>query len=161
MGPQKLARETGMDYNKAKKLVSAFWSNFPNIKIFFDAHVAKSMDARCVRCPYDGRLRWLDGFDLDSPKEQARVRNMCMNFPMQAGNATITKRALTILRTHLRGKDAKIVGTVHDEIIVQAHKDIADEVYKIMTDDMIGAAKEFIKNVPVEVEGKVAMCWSK
>jgi DNA polymerase I len=161
MGPKKLAREANLPFDKARELVSAFWRNFPSIKKFFDAHVAKCMNDKCVRCPYDGRLRWLDGFDLDNPKEQARVRNMCMNFPMQAGNATITKRALTRIREHLMGKDAQIVGTVHDEIIVRTHKDIADEIYKIVVDDMIGAAKEFMFNVPVEVEGKIDTCWSK
>jgi len=161
MGPKKLARETGLTYDKARILVANFWKNFPNIKRFFDMHVDKSMTAGSVRCPYDNRLRWLDGFDLDNPKEHARVRNMCMNFPMQAGNATITKRALIRIREHITNKDAAIVGTVHDEIIVRTHKDIADEVYKIITNDMLGAAKEYMFNVPVEVEGKISTCWSK
>jgi DNA polymerase I-like protein with 3'-5' exonuclease and polymerase domains len=84
-----------------------------------------------------------------------------MNFPMQAGNATITKRAMAIVRNHLRGRDAKIIGTVHDEIIVRAHESISQEIFKIVHDDMINAGQEFIKNLPVDVEGKVDLCWSK
>lgn len=161
MGPKKLSKSASITYDEAKKLVRNFWNMFPGIKTFFDNHVAHSVDNHCVRCPYDGRLRWLDGFDLDNPKEMSRVRNLCMNFPMQSGNASITKRALTMLRKHLQNMDAEIIGTVHDEIIVRAHKDIADAVYKMVADDMITAAKEVMLNVPVEVEGHVDTCWSK
>lgn len=161
MGPQKLAGATGMAYDKAKELIKTFWTKFPRIKGYFDAHVKASVTAKCVKSPYDGRLRWLDGFDYDSQKDQARIRNMCMNFPMQSGNASITKHALYLIRQHLKGKDAKIISTVHDEILVEAHKDIAQEVYDIVRKDMIDAAKRFIKNVPVDVEGHISDQWEK
>lgn len=161
MGARKFSVQTGTPYEKSREILATFWRSFPTIKSFFDAHVARSIDARCVRCPYDQRLKWIEGVDFDSPREMAGTRNMCMNFPMQAGNATITKRAMAIIRNHFRGKDAKIIGTVHDEIIVRAHESIADEAFKTVHDDMIAAGQEFIFNVPVDVEGKVDMCWSK
>lgn len=161
MGPMKLANTTGMDYDQARKLVKQFWIKFSKIKTFFDDHVDKSFKDRCVRSPYDGRLRWLDGFDYDSRKDQSRMRNLCMNFPMQAGNASIMKHALYLIRQHLKGKNAKIICTVHDECLVEAHKDIAQEVYDIVRNDMITAAKRFVKNVPVDVEGHVSMQWEK
>ena len=161
MGPKKLARETGVDFNQAKILVKQFWLKFPNIKTYFDKHVQVSIANRCVRSPYDNRLRWLDGYDYDSPKDLARIRNMCMNFPMQSGNASITKIALTWLRRDLAGKDALLISTVHDEILVECHKDIADEVLKILEKDMIDAAQLYIKNVKVTVSSKISTCWEK
>lgn len=161
MGPKKLARETGIMYDQAKILVKQFWVKFPAIKTFFDRHVAVSIANKCVRSPYDNRLRWLDGYDYDSPKDLARIRNMCMNFPMQSGNASITKIALTWLRRDLAGKDAKLISTVHDEILIECHKDIADEVLKILEKDMIDAAQSHIKNVKVAVSGKISTCWEK
>jgi DNA polymerase-1 len=161
MGARKFSVQTGTPYDKSREILTNFWKSFPTIKRFFDIHVTRSVDARCVRCPYDNRLKWIDGVDFDSPREMAGTRNMCMNFPMQAGNATITKRAMSIIRAHLQGKDARIIGTVHDEIIVSSHESIADEVFKIVHDDMISAGQEFIHNVPVGVEGKIDTCWSK
>lgn len=161
MGPKKLARETGIMYDQAKILVKQFWVKFPAIKTFFDRHVAVSIANKCVRSPYDNRLRWLDGYDYDSPKDLARIRNMCMNFPMQSGNASITKIALTWLRRDLAGKDAKLISNVHDEILIECHKDIADEVLKILEKDMIDAAQSYIKNVKVAVSGKISTCWEK
>lgn len=161
MGPKKLAMATGMEYEKAKELIKSYWSNFTHVKKYFDTYVQECMDAKCARSPYDGRLRWLEGFDYDSHKDLARIRNMCMNFPMQSGNASITKRALVLIRQHLRDKKAKIVCTVHDEILAECHKDIAEEVFDIVKTDMINAAQEYIKNVKVGVEGKIATCWKK
>lgn len=161
MGPQKLARETGMPLDQARKLIKLFWTKFSRIKVYFDNHVETSFAAKCVRSPYDGRLRWLEGFDFDSRKDQARVRNLCMNFPMQAGNATVMKHALYLIRRDLKGKNAKIICTVHDECLVEAHKDIAQEVYDIVVRDMIAAGERFIKNVPVAVEGHISTHWEK
>ena len=161
MGANKLARTANIPIAQARQLVKDYWVKFAKVKAFFDSFVAESIANRCVRSPYDGRLRWLDGFDYDSPKDLARIRNMCMNFPMQSGNATITKLALIWLRKDLAGKDAKIISTVHDEILVECHKDIADEVLKILEKDMIDAAKVYLKNVKVAVDAKVSMCWEK
>lgn len=161
MGVRKLVQETGMTYAQARDLIKQFWIKFSKIKAFFDTFVAKAIADGCVRSPYDGRLRWLDGFDFDSPKDQSRVRNLCMNFPMQSGNASIMKVALYMIRQHLKGKAAKIICTIHDEILVEAHKDIAQEVYDIVRNDMITAAQRFIKNVPVDVEGHISMQWEK
>ena len=161
MGPQKLSRETGMEYEKAKELIKKFWRRYSKIKAYFDKHVATCMEQKCVRSPYDGRLRWLEGFDYDSPKDLSSVRNLCMNFPMQAGNATITKHALYLIRKHLMGKDAKIISTVHDEILVEAHQSIAEEVLQIVRNDMIKAGERFIKTVPVDVESHVSTHWMK
>lgn len=161
MGSKKLAMATGMSFDKARDLIKAYWNNFQHVKRYFDTYVQKCMDERCVRSPYDNRLRWLEGFDYDSHKDLARIRNMCMNFPMQSGNASITKRALILIRQHLKGKNAKIICTIHDEILAECHKDLADEVFHIVSTDMITAAQEYIKNVKVGVEGKIATCWKK
>jgi DNA polymerase I-like protein with 3'-5' exonuclease and polymerase domains len=161
MGPRKFAAQTNTPYEKSREIVSNFWKRFPAIKKYFDVHVVKSIDARVVRCPYDKRLKWIDNVDFDSPKEMSHARNMCMNFPMQAGNASITKSAMTLVRKHFQGKDAQIIGTVHDEIIVKAHESVAQEAFQIVRNDMISAGQEFIINVPVDIEGKIDMCWSK
>ena len=116
LGPGKLARETGISYEEAKVIIKKFWNTFTRIKSFFDEHVDQSFKSHCVRSPYDNRLRWLDGFDYDARKDQSRMRNLCMNFPMQAGNASITKHAMYLIRKDLKGKNAKIISTIHDKL---------------------------------------------
>lgn len=118
MGPQKLSHKLQITVPEAKQLLNLYWTSFPNIKNFFDDFVATSVKNRCVRSPYDNRLRWLEGFDFDARKDLARIKNMTMNFPMQSGNASITKIALTNLREELKRKkhgDVKILCAIHDK----------------------------------------------
>lgn len=54
----------------------------------------------------------------------------------------------------------RILATVHDEIILEAHESIADEVAKILSDTMVEAGKEFLKLVPIEAEASIGDNWS-
>lgn len=163
MGPQKLAREVKITMQDAKELLNKYWTSFPKVKAYFDQHVATSITNRCVRSPYDNRLRWLEGFDFDSKRDLARIKNMSMNFPMQSGNASITKIALTSLRNELkaRGIPVKIICTIHDEILLDSHKDHTAEAEHILEKCMNDAASLYVKNVKVKVESAVAPYWKK
>ena len=115
MGAKKLSLTAKITISEAKQLLNKYWSLFPNIKNFFDEFVTETIKNKCIRSPYDDRLRWIEGFDFDAKKDLARIRNMSMNFPMQSGNASITKIALTELKKQLDllKYDAKIIATIN------------------------------------------------
>lgn len=115
MGAKKLSITAKISIQEAKQLLNKYWALFPHIKEFFDNFVAETIANKCIRSPYDNRLRWIEGFDLDAKKDLARIRNMSMNFPMQSGNASITKIALTELKKQLDllKYDAKIIATIN------------------------------------------------
>jgi DNA polymerase-1 len=163
MGAQKLAREAKIPFAEARQIINSYWASFPNVKNFFDAYVAKCITNRCVRSPYDNRLRWLEGFDFDSNKERARVRNMTMNFPMQSGNASITKIALTHIREEIKKSKstAKIICTIHDEIILNVKKSQAEEAEAMLRKCMLEAGELYVKNVKIKVESCIAPYWKK
>lgn len=50
---------------------------------------------------------------------------------------------------------------VHDEIILEAHESIADEVAKILSDTMVEASKEFLTKVPIEADASICDNWAK
>jgi DNA polymerase I len=163
MGPQKLARNVQCTFSEAKQLLNKYWTSFPAVKKFFDNYVKECVTNKCVRSPYDNRLRWLEGFDFDSQRELARVRNMTMNFPMQSGNASITKLALTAIREEikLRNLPMKIICTIHDEIIINSKKTHSTDAEKILQICMRKAAESYVKNVTVKVESSIAPYWKK
>ena len=47
------------------------------------------------------------------------------------------------------------------EILVECHKDIADEILQIVKTDMIKAGERFIKNIPVDIDCHIGTCWEK
>ena len=54
------------------------------------------------------------------------------------------------------GIDAKLILQVHDELLLEAHKDCADEAMKILVSEMEGAVK---LKVPLDVEAHIGSHW--
>jgi DNA polymerase I-like protein with 3'-5' exonuclease and polymerase domains len=69
--------------------------------------------------------------------------------------------ALVDLDLKLKRMDAKILHTMHDEIIVKTKARIADEVPLILKQTMEEAGRALLKIAPVEVEVIVADSWAE
>ncbi|MGA2735284.1 MAG: DNA polymerase [Syntrophobacteraceae bacterium] len=78
------------------------------------------------------------------------------NTPVQKTAADITKKALASLPQSLANTGAKIIGTVHDEIILEVPDGLPGEAAVILKETMIQAGKAYLAGVPVEVEVTVA-----
>jgi DNA polymerase-1 len=85
--------------------------------------------------------------------------NSIVNFPIQATASDGFKLALLDLDRKLEGRDARIVHIIHDEIIVEAKEDIADEVSKIVKECMEKAYENMLSNCPFLVEPKITDSW--
>jgi DNA polymerase I-like protein with 3'-5' exonuclease and polymerase domains len=81
------------------------------------------------------------------------------NFPVQGTAADGFKLALIYLDEKLKDSDAQIVHILHDEVIVEAEADIADDVVKIVKNCMEGAFEKLIPNVPFKVEPGIRDYW--
>jgi len=61
----------------------------------------------------------------------------------------------------LANTGAQIIGTVHDEIILEVHEGVAAEVAAILKETMIQAGKAYLSRVPVEVEVTIGDTWAE
>ncbi|BAQ66934.1 bifunctional 3'-5' exonuclease/DNA polymerase [Geminocystis sp. NIES-3709] len=98
------------------------------------------------------RIRY---FDNASPQQ-------ILNTPIQGTGADMVKLALGKLvsaLTPFNGK-ARILATVHDEIILEAHESIAEDVAKILSEVMVSSGKEFLKLVPIEADSSMGDNWA-
>ena len=69
--------------------------------------------------------------------------------------------ALVDLDLKLKRMDAKILHTMHDEIIVETKARIAGEVPLILKQTMEEAGRSFLKVVPVEAEVVIVGSWAE
>ncbi|WP_083260463.1 DNA polymerase (plasmid) [Cyanobacterium sp. IPPAS B-1200] len=97
-----------------------------------------------------GRIRY-----LKEPSPQ-----QLLNTPVQGLGADIVKLALGKLPSALKGFDAKILATVHDEIVLEAHEDIAEDVSKVLTKTMVEAGEYFLTRVPIEADSNIGNSWA-
>lgn len=75
-----------------------------------------------------------------------------LNSPVQGTAADILKLALGDLVKQLADKEAHIISTVHDEIVVECAEDQVEDVKTLMERVMIEAGSKLLKKVPVEVD---------
>ena len=68
--------------------------------------------------------------------------------------------AMVVFDSKPRGMNAKILHTMHDEIIVETKSRIANEVPLILKQTMEDAGRALLKIVPVEAEVVVADTWA-
>ncbi|MCG3159322.1 MAG: hypothetical protein JMDDDDMK_00308 [Acidobacteria bacterium] len=68
---------------------------------------------------------------------------------------------MTLLDQALLSRDAQIVNSIHDEIVVECDKSIAEDVKQVVVRKMVEGAKEFLPRVAVEVEAVISDAWLK
>jgi len=78
---------------------------------------------------------------------------------VQGTSADILKVSLGHLPQALAGTGAKIIGCVHDEIILEVLEENAKKAAMIFKDVMEAAGRRFLKQVPVLAEPIIASTW--
>lgn len=122
---------------------------------------------------YRGVARWQERIHAESPLE---VRTLCgrlrrwktsprlteaCNTVVQGTAADILKKALTLLRDELEGTGARIIGCVHDEILVETPAACAAEVAEMTGRTMEKAGRAWLEQVPVPASVVVGRSWAE
>jgi DNA polymerase-1 len=112
---------------------------------------ARTASGRLVRFRYDENYR----------QQISMTQRNGKNTPIQGTSADILKRALRLLKDELSDTSAKIVNIIHDEIVVEAGANEAEDVAAKVERVMCAAGEEYLKTVPVKVETEIADEWVK
>jgi DNA polymerase-1 len=123
---------------------------------------------------YPGMVEWHRRIREEGPPRESRTLSgrrrqwrespgvaALYNTPVQGTAADITKQALAWLPQALAGTDAKIVGTVHDEILVEAPEENAESVAQILKATMELAGQVYLKTVPVIADIRIGLSWAE
>ena len=83
-----------------------------------------------------------------------------VNTPVQGGSADGMKQAMVLLSQRLP-KEARLISTVHDELLIEAPEALADEVCQVVKTAMTEAMAALFPQVPIEVEAGVCNHWGE
>jgi DNA polymerase I-like protein with 3'-5' exonuclease and polymerase domains len=61
----------------------------------------------------------------------------------------------------LENTGAQIIGTVHDEIIIEVPEGVAGKAAVILKETMIQAGEAYLSKVPIEVEVTIGDSWGE
>jgi DNA polymerase-1 len=122
---------------------------------------------------YQGIARWHGAIKRRLPREMRtmgdRLRRWqdepklteLLNTPVQGTAADITKAALAKLPIALKETGARLIGTVHDEILLEAPEGKAEQAAQILQQAMEQAGQRYLKKVPVKAEVAIALNWAE
>jgi DNA polymerase-1 len=163
-----LARDIGVTSAAAQEFIDAYFGGFPRVRHFIDRTIEQARTKGFVETLF-GRRRMVP--ELNSRNGQIRMgaERLTVNFPIQGTAADILKRAMLKVhdvldpRSRLRPAEsdatrryARVILTVHDELLIESPAEAADEVATLVRDAMAGAAS---LAVPLTVDVGIGPNW--
>ncbi|MCL2797183.1 MAG: DNA polymerase I [Firmicutes bacterium] len=150
-----LAKNLGIPVYQAKQYIESYFARFPQVKQYMDASVALAKSRGYAETLF-GRIRKIP--ELFSPNFNMRSfgERVAMNMPLQGSAADIIKIAMNNVDRALVGKKSKLILQVHDELIIDAPEEEAEEVAALLKSCMESAA---VLKVPLVADVGVGKNW--
>ena len=144
-----------MDEDEATRIRKAFFQTYSRLRQWHGvSHQQAEAGITEVRTR-SGRRRLIPSTASEWERFTALV-----NTPVQGGTADGMKHALVLIHERLP-QFARIVSTVHDEVVVECHESYADDCLKIITTAMVEAMTALFPEVPIKVEGNTCTTWAE
>jgi DNA polymerase-1 len=159
MGAEGLANRIDASSAEAEVLIEKYFAAYPQVDRWL-REAAESAVKESRSRTASGRL-WIYQFDVFDRSQLAALRRVGKNTPIQGTASDIFKRAMTLVDEVLLDRDAAIVNSIHDEIVVECEESIAGETATLVEEAMINAGREFLTRVPVVVEAVISDAWLK
>jgi DNA polymerase-1 len=159
MGAEGLAARIESSLKEAEELIERYFVAYSG--------VARWLQMAAERAVREGRSRtasgrlWIFNLDPQDRQQLGALKRVGKNAPIQGTASDIFKRATALLDQALLDRDAQIVNSIHDEIVVECEESIAAEIKETMTQSMVEGARIFLSRVPVGVEAVIADSWVK
>jgi DNA polymerase I-like protein with 3'-5' exonuclease and polymerase domains len=158
-----LALRLGISESAAQDLIDKYYKLYPTVISFLEES-AKEAVLKGYTSSISGRRRYYalpNPSDPSFKKVRGSVERQGKNMKIQAGNADTIKQAMIYVLERIKPYDARLLLTVHDEIIVEVREDQVQEVKPIVEQSIVDGFSEFFKLVSMSTEALVGDCWLK
>ena len=133
-----LSESLGITPGEAKDIITKYFETYPKIKQYMDDTIHKAHSLGYVETLY-GRKRYLRD-DLHSRIKTIRefAERAAINAPLQGTAADLIKIAMIKLYEKLKNSNykSKIILQVHDELVLEVHKDEINEITALVKECM-------------------------
>ena len=157
IGEHTLSENLGISRAAAKQYIESYLAAFSKVSEYLE-NIKKQARADGYVSTMFNRRRYIPEITASNKNLQHFGERVAMNSPIQGTAADIIKIAM--INTHKRLAeshiDAKLILQVHDELLLEAHKDCADEAQRILIEEMEGAVK---LSVPLDVDAHIGRTW--
>ena len=137
IGAYSLSRDIGVTVKEAEAFIQSYLDSFPGVRQYMDDTIAFGKEHGYVATLF-GRRRALPELTSSNFNVRALGERMAMNTPIQGTAADVIKLAMVRVWQRLRdeGLTARLILQVHDELIVEAPLEEADQAARILGEEM-------------------------
>jgi len=153
-----LAKDIGVPRAEAQAFIDAYFAGFPAVRSFIDGILEGGRSTGVVKTMF-GRRRLVPDLNSRNGQIRARAEREAVNLPIQGTAADILKRAMIDAHARLpeaAGGRARMILTVHDELLFEAPVEAADEIAALVRQAMEGAVE---LKVPLTVDVGIGENW--
>jgi DNA polymerase-1 len=155
-----LAKDIGVSREEADAFIKAYFAGFPAVRGFIDGLLDSARSSGVVKTMF-GRRRLMPDLNSRNYQIRAGAERQAVNFSIQGGAADILKQAMIDVHTALpavAGGRARMILTVHDELLFETPKAAADEPAALVREKMEGAVR---LKMPLTVDVGIGENWKE
>ena len=152
-----LSEDLSITKKEAAQYIENYFKTYPGIKTFLETSVEHAKEKGYVVTLF-GRRRPVPELASSNFMQRAFGERVAMNSPIQGTAADIMKIAMIGVNRRLKEAQMKsrLVLQVHDELLIEAHRDEVEQVKEILAYEMEHAASLL---VPLDVDMHVGDNW--
>ena len=157
IGAFSLATDLGISNAAAKTYIESYLATYPAVDEYLKRAVSEAYEKGYVTTVF-GRRRYIPELAEKNKMHRSFGERVAMNSPIQGTAADIIKIAMIRVSKRLceEGLDARLILQVHDELLIEAHRDCADRACELLREEMENAVS---LSVPLEAEVGVGENW--
>ena len=157
IGAFSLSDDLHVSRAQAQEFIDRYLESYPGIDAYLKNTISNAYEDGYVTTLF-GRRRAIPELAGKNKMQQKFGERVAMNSPIQGTAADIIK--LAMIRAHRtlkeEGLDAKLILQVHDELLIEAHRDCAERARVILKEAMEGVANYA---VPLTVDIHIGDTW--
>ncbi|MBO9637541.1 MAG: DNA polymerase I [Siphonobacter aquaeclarae] len=141
-----LSQQVEVSRTEAKELIDNYFREFPAVKRYMDDSILRARDLGYAETVL-GRRRYLPNINSANITDRGYAERNAINAPIQGSAADIMKVAMVKVQEFMRNEKLKsrMILTVHDELVFDAHRSEIDYLKERVNDLMIHALPLSVK----------------
>jgi len=153
-----LSKDIGVTPQAAQEFIDSYFAGFPRVRAFIDRTLDDARASGVVKTMY-GRRRLVPELNSRNGQIRSAAERVAVNLPIQGSAADIMKRAMIDVHAALASyPEARMILTVHDELLFEVREDRALEVAEVVRERM-QAATPLV--VPLTVDVGIGANWKE
>lgn len=158
-----LSKRLKISEKEAAVMIGKYFNRYKGVKRYLDK-AGKDAVRNRFSTTISGRRRFYNMPPYDHPdrrKIQGSIERQGKNAGIQGSNADTIKEAMILLVDRLKPYDARLILTVHDEVVVEVAEEQKHEVAPVVAQSLVDGFGKYFSLIPMETDTLIGPCWMK